>query len=257
MDLFGRIRPMTIQLGIVLLTAVDRILVRYSALGDPARFDTAELPWAAELERNWRTIRDEAEEILRDADLVPPLRSLSDDHHKIAIDDKWRSYFLWGYGVRVDPNCSRCPRTAALVEQVPGMQTALFSILTPGTHIPLHNGATKAILTGHLGLRVPQRREHCHITVDGEDYSWTEGEVFVFDDMRMHEAWNDTDEPRVVLMMHVARPQRFPGTVVRNGVMALMRKSPYVKDANTQILRWPGRSLSEPAADQIGATPTE
>ena len=69
--------------------------------------------------------------------------------------------------------------------------------------------------------------------------------------------WNDTDEPRVVLMMHVARPQRFPGTIVRNGVMALMRKSPYVKDANAQILRWPGRSLSEPAPDQISATPTE
>src|SRR6478735_9107356 len=102
MDLFGRLRPLTIRAGIMALTAVDRILVRYSLLGDPARFDTAELPWAAELERNWQSIRDEAEEILRNAELVPPLRRLSDDHHKIAIDDKWRSFFLWGYGVRVD-----------------------------------------------------------------------------------------------------------------------------------------------------------
>jgi beta-hydroxylase len=257
MDLLARLRPLIIQLGIALLTAVDRILVRYSRLGDPARFDTAQLPWAAELERNWTSIRDEAEEILREADLVPPLRRLSADHHKIAIDDKWRSFFLWGYGVRVDPNCRRCPRTAALVEQIPGMQTALFSILAPGTHIPLHNGATKAILTGHLGLRVPRERQRCHISVDGEDYSWTEGEVFVFDDMRMHEAWNDTDEPRVILMMHVARPQRFPGNVVRAGVMALVRKSPYVKDAHAHILRWPGRSLTEPAAEQMSATGTD
>lgn len=244
------LRPLTIRAGISLLSAVDRILVRYSRLGDPARFETARLPWAAELERDWPLIQREASEILRGAAEVPPLRSLSEDHQKIAVDDKWRSFFLWGYGVRVDANCDRCPRTAELVERIPGMQTALFSILAPGAHIPLHNGATKALLTCHLGLHVPRDRERCHITVDGEDYSWKEGELFVFDDMRMHEAWNDTDEPRVVLMMHVTRPERFPGSLFGNGIIALMRSSPYVKDVSEHIERWSARRLAEPAEEQ-------
>jgi beta-hydroxylase len=225
---------------------IDKILIRYSPLGDPARFDTSEFPWAAELERNWPLIRQEADDVLRDAKNVPPLRRISRDHDKIAIDDKWRSFFLWGYGIRVDTNCVRCPQTTALVERIPGLQTALFSILAPGTRIPLHNGATKAILTGHLGLRVPRQRQRCYITVDGDGYAWREGELFVFDDMRMHEVLNDTEEYRVVLMMHVTRPLRFPGSVLANGIIAVIRKSPFVKDAHSGLERWAGRSLSDP-----------
>jgi beta-hydroxylase len=239
-------RRMAIRLGIALMGVIDKILIRYSPLGDPARFDTSEFPWAAELERNWPLIRQEADDVLRDAKNVPPLRRISRDHDKIAIDDKWRSFFLWGYGIRVDTNCVRCPQTTALVERIPGLQTALFSILAPGTRIPLHNGATKAILTGHLGLRVPRQRQRCYITVDGDGYAWREGELFVFDDMRMHEVLNDTEEYRVVLMMHVTRPLRFPGSVLANGIIAVIRKSPFVKDAHSGLERWAGRSLSDP-----------
>ena len=239
-------RRLIIRLGVALMGVLDRILVRCSRLGDPARFDTADFPWAAELERNSALIRREAEEILRDAANVPPLRRISEDHEKIAIDDKWRSFFLWAYGIRVDDNCRRCPQTAALVERIPGLQTALFSILAPGTHIPLHNGATKAILTGHLGLCVPRQRQRCRINVDGEDYAWREGELFMFDDMRMHEVWNDTDEYRVTLMMHVTRPLRFPGSVLADGIIALIRKSPFVQDAHSRLERWTGRSLADP-----------
>ena len=82
--------------------------------------------------------------------------------------------------------------------------------------------------------------------MDGEDYAWREGELFVFDDMRMHEVWNDTDEYRVTLMMHVTRPLRFPGPVLADGIIALIRKSPFVQDAHSRLERWTGRSLADP-----------
>lgn len=246
-------RNVIIRAGMGMLAMVDTVLVRYSRIGDPARFDTAEFPWSAPLERNWRTIRAEVEQILSDADAVPPLRSISPDHDNIAVDEKWQSFFLWGYGLRVDANCERCPRTTELVEAIPGMQTALFSILAPGTHIPLHNGVTKAILTGHLALVVPPDRSRCHMSIDGADYSWTEGELLLFDDMRMHEVWNDTDERRVVLMMHITRPQRFPGSIVNAAMIALIRNSPFVRDVQKQIEQWRTREPTDQSAPPIAS----
>lgn len=93
---------------------------------------------------------------------------------------------------------------------------------------------------------MPRQRQRCRINVDGEDYAWREGELFVFDDMRMHEVWNDTDEYRVTLMMHVTRPLRFPGSVLADGIIALIRKSPFVQDAHSRLERWTGRSLADP-----------
>jgi hypothetical protein len=55
----------------------------------------------------------QAAEILRDRMAVPSIREVSPDHDKIALDEKWRSFFFWGYGVRVQSNCARCPATAS------------------------------------------------------------------------------------------------------------------------------------------------
>jgi beta-hydroxylase len=231
-------RRAIIKIGLTVPLWIDKILARYSVLGDPPIYDTKDFPWAAELEANWEIIRAEAERVLADRNAAPPLRYISKDHHRIAKDDKWRSFFLWGYGVRSDANCARCPETTRLVERLPGLQTALFSILAPGAHIPWHNGVTKAFLTCHMGLRVPQDRARCRIRVHDQEYSWREGEVFVFDDMYYHEVWNDTAEERIILMFHVDRPMRFPGTLARDAVMALIRRSPFIKDAARRIEDW-------------------
>lgn len=240
-------RRLVIRLGLTLIDGVDRILVRCSRLGDPAVFDTADFPWAGELERNWPLIRSEADDVLRDVQNVPPLRDISPDNEKISVDDKWRSFFLRGYGIPVDANCRRCPQTAALIERIPDLQTALFSILSPGTRIPPHTGATKAILTAHLGLRVPHARERCRITVDGQPYVWREGELFIFDDMHTHEVSNDTDDYRINLMLHVTRPLRFPGATLARGILAIVRRSPYVEDVRKRLDEWADRSLAASA----------
>ncbi|WP_119459915.1 aspartyl/asparaginyl beta-hydroxylase domain-containing protein [Rhodospirillaceae bacterium SYSU D60014] len=234
----GRGRAAIIWLGFHLHPWIDRLLSRYSRVGDPPVFDTALFPWAATLEANWEVIRAEADRILQARGAAPPLRRISPDHHRITTDDNWRAFFLWGYGVRSANNCRRCPETARLVEAIPGLQTALFSILLPGTHIPRHTGVTKAILTCHLGLRIPKNRERCRIRVAERDYNWREGELFVFDDIYDHEVWNDTEEERVVLIIHVKRPLRFPGSLVRDGLLTAIRKSPFIQDARRAIEQW-------------------
>lgn len=233
-----RTRAALIWTGLRLLPVIDRALTRFSALEERAVHANEQFPWLAGLEDNWQLIRAEADAVLRDLRTVPPVRAISPDHEQIAVDERWRSFFLWGYGLRWDRNCRRCPRTAALLDSVPGLLSAFFSVLEPGAHIPRHTGPTKAILTAHLGLRVPRDRAACHMQVGRHDLAWQEGRAIVFDDMYPHEVWNDTDEARVVLLMQLKRPERFPGSLVRDGLIAAMRRSPFVQDGLRNLAGW-------------------
>lgn len=122
---------------------------------------------------------------------------------------RWTGYFLWNNGTPVQEHIQRCPRTAQVLEAVgqpdiPGMcPNAMFSALAPHTHIPPHTGDTNARLVVHLPLVVP---EGCRYRVGYEHRRWKVGEVLIFDDSIEHEARNDSDELRVVLIFDVWNP---------------------------------------------------
>jgi aspartyl/asparaginyl beta-hydroxylase (cupin superfamily) len=97
-----------------------------------------------------------------------------------------------------------CPRTAALLlTHVPGLTTAGFSRLAPGTHIKPHVGWVETVYRLHMGLVVPP---DCALRVGAETRRWREGECLIFDDTVEHEAWNRSCEPRVVLLLDFLRP---------------------------------------------------
>ena len=229
------------------LRALDSVAVRCSMVEEHQIFPNAIFPWTEHLEAEWRTIRAEADEVLRDRRSIPPVRELSPDHRKIAVDDRWRSFFLWGYGLRWQSNCERCPETSRLLEGVPDLLSAFFSVLLPGTHIPRHTGPTKTILTAHLGLRVPPNRQACHMRIGDHDIAWEEGRLLIFDDMYPHEVWNDAKEDRIVLLLHIKRPQRFPGSLMSDGFFAALRRSHMVQDGLRNLDNWE-RSLRARAA---------
>lgn len=231
-------RAALIAVGLRALAVIDRVLTRFSAINDQEIQPNALFPWISKLESNWPVIRAEADRVLADRQAIPPVREISPDHDMIALDDRWRSFFLWGYGLRSERNCRRCPETARLLEGIPGLLTAFFSVLEPGAHIPRHTGPTKAILTAHLGLRVPRNRATCRMHIGARDFAWQEGRMVVFDDMYPHEVWNDSDEDRVVLLMHIKRPERFPGSLIRDGLFAAMRHSPFVQDGLRNLEKW-------------------
>jgi len=235
---FGFNRDLVIGTAQRLLPGFDRLLMRSSILPETPVVRTAAFDWIPYLEANWRTIRDEAETLLQDRMSVPSVIEVSPDHAKIATDGKWRSFFLFGYGVRIDANCAKCPETARIVAKIPGLLTAFYSVMLAGAHVPRHTGPTKAILTAHLGLSIPRKREDCHMDVAGNDLVWEEGRVFVFDDMFEHEVWNDTDEDRIILLLHIKRPLRFPGAMLRDLFFAALRKSPFVKDGLRNLADW-------------------
>jgi aspartate beta-hydroxylase len=79
----------------------------------------------------------------------------------------------------------------------------LFSVFTPGTHLLAHRGVTNTRSVGHLPLVVPP---DCALKVGGEEHAWREGEVVVFDDTYEHEAWNRSEQLRVVLIFDIWNP---------------------------------------------------
>ena len=122
---------------------------------------------------------------------------------------RWSAFFLWKDGVRQDDACRRCPKTAALIEtmplaEVPGNAPAVFfSILAPKTRIPPHTGVTNTRLIVHVPLIVPAG---CGFRVGNEKREWHLGEAWIFDDMIEHEAWNDSDELRALLIFDIWNP---------------------------------------------------
>ncbi len=230
-------RPLVVRVGKKLRRHVDSLVARSSLVPNAPVLDPADFAWTARLRDAWQTVRDEAIAVTRNPDAVPALAAISPDHKRIAADDKWRSFFLVGYGQTIADNVARCPRTAALLAQIPGLNSGFFSILKPGTHIPAHRGVTKGLLTCHLGLQVP-RGDGLRMRVGGETVGWSEGGTLLFDDTYEHEVWNDTDETRIVLLVQFERPLAQPGRAVARAFLGGVRRSPFVREATANIARW-------------------
>ena len=226
------------QFGFHVLKAIERLIVRYSLVGDRHFFDAADFPWVAPLEANWEAIRAELDEVLKTPDALPRFQDISTDQITITQDDKWKTFFLYGFGYRAEQNCARCPATTRAVEQIPGMKTAFFSILAPGKHIKDHRGPYKGLLRCHLGLLVPEPKEACRIRVDDEIRHWEEGKCMIFDDTYNHEVWNDTDGQRVVLFIDVVRPFAEPVATINEFIIKLVTLSPFVQNARKNQEAW-------------------
>lgn len=224
------------RLGKRLRGRLDGLIARSSLVSNDPVLDARQFAWTKLLRDNWRVIRDEAAAVIAHPEEVPQLAKVSPDHGRIAGDGKWRSFFLHGYGFPIAQNLARCPRTAEIVAQIPGLNSAFFSILQPGSHIPRHRGVTKGLLTCHLGLFVPKGR--VTMFVHDSFVRWDEGETLVFDDTYQHEVWNDTAETRVVLLVQFARPLRQPGRAVADLFLWGVKRSPFVREARDNVAAW-------------------
>jgi len=185
-------------------------------------------------------MRQELEVVLERRDELPSFHEISRGQSRIS-DDRWKTFFLYAYGFKADGNCRRCPETTRIVEAIPGMKTAFFSILAPGKHIPAHRGPYRGVIRYHLGLRVPEPRDHCRIRVGDEIRHWEEGKSLVFDDTYEHEVRNDTPGTRVVLFVDFVRPLRFPASSLNRLLLKLIGWSPYVQDGVENYKRWERR----------------
>jgi ornithine lipid ester-linked acyl 2-hydroxylase len=222
-----------------LFRPMEWLIRRCSSVGQRPLFASSAFAWIAGIEANWTAIRDELRALLADRVPIPSFHEISPEQLFITQDDKWKTYMLFAYGRKIAENCARCPRTTRLLETIPGMKTAFFSILGPRKHIPEHRGPYTGVLRFHLGLIVPRQREACRIRVDSQVAHWEEGRSLVFDDTYLHEVWNETDEERVVLFVDFTRPLPPGLSVLNEAVIQLLSRSPLIEHIieNVQDLR--------------------
>lgn len=179
----------------------------------PVEFhDRARFPWMDTLEAGTAEVREELEALLASeaAELVPYVQYPDDvplaQWRALNWSREWTAIHLLQNGRRVERNARHCPRTLALLAatdqpDVPGRcPNAMFSLLAPRTRIPPHTGVANTRLVCHLPLVVPSG---CGFRVGAETRLWESGKAFVFDDTIEHEAWNEGEELRVVLIFDI------------------------------------------------------
>jgi len=177
--------------------------------------DATAFPWIKELESVTDDIRNELSGLLkRDGAFNPYVtgeenRPLSDPHGMLNNTD-WSAFYLWKDGKIIAENAALFPKTMAALSSVPHAQVEgrspniLFSALKPNSKIPPHHGLINTRFICHLPLIVP---DGCGFRVGNETRQWQEGKVWVFDDTIEHEAWNDSDETRYILLFEIWRPE--------------------------------------------------
>ncbi|MCX7620832.1 MAG: aspartyl/asparaginyl beta-hydroxylase domain-containing protein [Acidimicrobiales bacterium] len=200
-------------------------------------YEPEDVPGCEVLADNWQVIREELDDLLRSQQPIPAFQEVDPGQRRLTDDDGWKSFLFRLYGADVNTNRERCPKTAHVLDEVPGLYTAFFSILEPYKRIPIHSGPLKGLIRYHLPLIVPDGGE-CWIEIGGEVHHWREGEPLIFDDTYLHRVRNDTDQHRVVFFIDIERPMPWPWLQRLNRwVLGRMTRSRRIQNAVANAAR--------------------
>lgn len=179
-------------------------------------FPTEELPWMPHLEAHTDLIEQELNALLdQSAERFSPyvhsgLEQPQNTETALLDSHDWTSAFLWQDGKPETDILAACPETAALMADLPltrinGLApSVLFSKLDAGAKIDPHTGLLNCRLICHLPLTVPAG---CGLRVGDESRETQRGRGWAFDDSVSHEAWNNSEDPRTILLFDVWRPE--------------------------------------------------
>jgi aspartyl/asparaginyl beta-hydroxylase (cupin superfamily) len=181
-------------------------------------FERESFPWLDAIEARTDAIRDEFVRVLEAEEGFAPYITYPqgvplNQWVELNNSPRWSAFHLYKMGERVEENAAKCPETMAAIAgapqpDLPGRTpSAMFSLLKPRTQIPPHTGVTNVRLVVHLPLIVP---EGCRFRVGNEVREWVPGKAWVFDDTIEHEAVNDSDKLRVVLIFDIWHPHLTP-----------------------------------------------
>ena len=164
---------------------------------------------------NFEIFRDEVKHVYKN------FKTIKNDmyfQNIVKTEPEWtRLYLSWNN--RIDPIGRKlCPKSTSIINSMPNVKTAMFSVLKPGANILPHTGPYRGCLRLHMGLITPNS-DDCFIVSNGEKYSWKDGEVILLDDSYIHYVVNNTNEYRVILFCDIVRPMNFIGNALNNYVL--------------------------------------
>ena len=172
---------------------------------EPYFFDPKQFDWAQHVMNNWATIREEMK-LMIDEEQNAILKPYFEDAIQFPPKNwKTESFFFWTKANRI--MIGMFPKTYQILKEVPGLVSASINLLEPGTKILPHYGDTNAIYRCHFGLKVPATLPECGFRVESESRPWEEGKFLIFLDAYTHEAFNNSEQKRYILLLDVLRPE--------------------------------------------------
>ncbi len=206
----GRVRlPLGRQLldHSIILAPINAFMVLTSRVPTTPYIPNASLPELKLLEDNWESIRDEALHLATLREIKAP-----ELHNDIGFNSffkyGWKRFYLKWYDAKHPSAATLCPKTVALLNQIPSVKAAMFAELPPGGQLNPHRDPFAGSLRYHLGLATPND-DLCYIDVDGIRHSWRDGQGVIFDETYVHDAYNKTQQNRIILFCDVERPLKW------------------------------------------------
>ena len=240
-------RRWTVLRGAVVMSLFDVndwLITRYG--GDlPEVYDTSDpaFAWVRRIEASWKDIRKELDAYEEQHLSLPHVAEVSglvpgteEAMNSAPVDrGEWRVLILLANGRYIDETAEYFPTVREAVRDCPQMTTLGFSALEARSHIAEHVGTNRGALRYQLPIMVPGEPGDCRIRIGDEMVVWREGESVVFDLGTLHEAWNDADGRRVLLMIETAMPLRFPLSSINRFVQYQYRFFPSFREMPDRV----------------------
>ena len=187
---------------------INAVIYAFSSVPRTPLLDLKAVPELKILQDNWQVIRDEAVKLYGIGG-IGKSDQLDDLGFNSFFKTGWRRFYFHWYGDFLPSAREQCPKTVELLKQCPSVHAAMFTLLAPGSRLPMHRDPFAGSLRYHLGLITPNS-DQCRIFVDGQQYYWRDGEAVLFDETYIHTAENLTDQTRIILFCDVQRPLNNP-----------------------------------------------
>lgn len=122
----------------------------------------------------------------------------------ITDDGRWDRIYIKWYAPPSVRAREIFPVTTRIIDRHKDLHLAMVSILKPGAKIKPHRGPWCGSIRVHVGVSTP-KKEGCRLVIANQTYVWRDGQSLAFDDTYWHQVENDTEEPRIILLLDIER----------------------------------------------------
>lgn len=175
-------------------------------------WNTNDFEFCEKLKKSYKIIRKEFLSITKDASKLIEegnnvwAGALTEEAGGYGLG--WKTLVLMDRGMWDSTNCHLFPKTAKAVEKsgIPCVEV-FFASMEANSNILMHSDFTNFVLTSHLAIDIPDNGQNkCRLTIGDTTKEWINGDMMLFDTSIMHDAVNESDRTRYILMFRLWHP---------------------------------------------------
>jgi aspartyl/asparaginyl beta-hydroxylase (cupin superfamily) len=163
--------------------------------------------------------------------LLQSASNISQEQLRIENKHKWKVLVLKLFNIVNVKNCNNLPKLYSIIKKHKNIKSVIVSKLEPNSHIKPHRGVFNGLVRYHFGIKIPKDKEKTFLKLNGEKKYWKEGDSFIFDDTEYHEAVNDSEEDRIIIMVDYERPLPWFLKPLNKFIIYIIKKSPLIQNS--------------------------